>query len=293
MRSSLSRIVMTLAALLLAAAAPQPVITYRVVDGAGHVPLVVAEAGSADAPAILLIHGFGQSSWSWRGLMQSDLAQRYHLVAFDLRGHGESGKPWKEADYLPAKPWGDDVAKVIAATGIKRPVVVGWSFGGYVAMDYVRRYGDKGLAGIALVGSLGGLTPRPQRGAATLGYDAEVNYAGALAFARILTATPQSPEWTANAAGVIMMTPTYAKVPIAKRSLDNHDLVPKLRRPLLLMAGTKDGAVPPDKLAEIQRLVPSARRIDYPGSGHMPFIEAPEAFIRDLDSFAREAGGQK
>jgi len=291
MRSSLTRIILALGALLLIAAAPADGIAYRVIEGAGRVPLVVAEAGPTDAPAILLIHGFGQSSWSWRTLMRSGLAQRYRLVAFDLRGHGESGKPWDPKAYLGAKPWGDDVARVIAATGLKRPVIVGWSFGGYVAMDYVRGHGEGNVAGIALVGSLGGLALRPQRAAAELGYDAEVNYAGAVAFARILTATPMPPEWTANAAGVIMMTPTYAKIPIARRDLDNRDLAPRLTRPLLLMAGTRDPAVPADKLAEIESRVPGAKRIDYPGSGHMPFLETPEAFLRDLDAFAQTAQG--
>lgn len=289
MRSSMARALAALLALLLTAAAPADGIAWRVVKGSGGVPLVVAEAGPKGAPSILLIHGFGQSSWAWRTLMRSELASRYRLVAFDLRGHGESGKPWDPAAYRDAKPWGDDVAAVIRATGLTRPVVVGWSFGGYVAMDYVRRHGDRGLAGVALVGSLGGLAPRPSRGGAPLVYDGEANYAGAVAFARMLTAEPMPPQWEQTAAGIIMMTPTYAKGPIAARNLDNADLAPKLTRPLLLMAGTRDPAAPAAKLDEILAKVPGSRRIGYPGSGHMPFIEAADAFARDLDAFATAA----
>jgi pimeloyl-ACP methyl ester carboxylesterase len=99
------------------------------------------------------------------------------------------------------------------------------------------------------------------------------------------------PEWTQTAAGIIMMTPTYAKGPIAARNLDNGDLAPKLTRPLLLMAGTRDPAAPPAKLAEIVAKVPGARRIDYPDVGHMPFLESADAFVRDLDAFATAARG--
>lgn len=291
MRSRPARIAAALLALLLAAAVRADGIDWRIVKGAGGVPLVVATAGPKDAPPILLIHGFGQSTWSWRTLMRSPLAQRYRLVAFDLRGHGESGKPWAPAAYAGARPWGDDVAAVIRAEGLTRPVIVGWSYGGYVAMDYVRRHGDRGLAGIAFVGSLGGLALRPQRAPAELGYDGQVNYDGAVAFARVLTATPMPPEWTQAAAGIIMMTPTYAKLPIARRDLDNRDLAARLTRPLLLMAGTRDPAAPTARLDEILARVPGARRIDYPGSGHMPFLEAPDAFARDLDAFATTARG--
>jgi pimeloyl-ACP methyl ester carboxylesterase len=79
----------------------------------------------------------------------------------DLRGHGGSGKPWKTEAYLGSKPWADDVQSVIAALALNKPLLVGWSFGGCVAMDYGREHGSKSVSGVVLVGSHGGLLPRP------------------------------------------------------------------------------------------------------------------------------------
>lgn len=129
----------------------------------GPVHLLVAEAGDPRAPGILFIHGFAQSHLSFGRQFRSNLTAKYHLVAFDLRGQGGSDKPGTRADYADAKIWADDVAAVIKATGLRRPVLVGWSYGGYVALDYVRFYGIKGIAGLNLVGSLGGLAGAPSR----------------------------------------------------------------------------------------------------------------------------------
>ena len=55
--------------------------------------LLVAEVGDPAKPGILFIHGFAQSYLSFGRQFDSDLAKTYHLVAFDLRGHGGSSKP--------------------------------------------------------------------------------------------------------------------------------------------------------------------------------------------------------
>ena len=65
-------------------------ITVPAADGT---PLHVWEAGTADGPVLLLLHGLGQSGRSWRPLWESPLADRFRLVCPDLRGHGRSGVP--------------------------------------------------------------------------------------------------------------------------------------------------------------------------------------------------------
>jgi len=136
-------------------------VDYRTITGAGGVPLQIAESGDQSAPGILLIHGAALSSSSWLQQMNSSLADAFHLVAFDLRGHGNSGKPWDPAQYSDSKLWADDVAAVMQATGLKHPVIVGWSYGGHVTMDYLRHYSDDRIAGIVFVGSTGGMQPFP------------------------------------------------------------------------------------------------------------------------------------
>jgi pimeloyl-ACP methyl ester carboxylesterase len=86
---------------------------YKMVPGAGGVPLNTVEAGDKTKPGILLIHGFGQSQNSFQAQLESvELTRDFHLVAFDLRGHGASGKPSEAKDY-GSEAWGGYVDAVI------------------------------------------------------------------------------------------------------------------------------------------------------------------------------------
>ena len=91
-------------------------------------------AGSG--PALLLIHGVGDSSKAWE-TVHAKLAQRFTVIAPDLLGHGESDKP--HADYsLPA--FANGMRDLLAVLGIDRVTVVGHSFGGGVAMQFAYQY---------------------------------------------------------------------------------------------------------------------------------------------------------
>ena len=134
------------------------------VTGAGGVPLATTDTGSAEAPGILFLHGIGHGRESFRDQFASELAEKYHLVAFDLRGHGMSGKPSQAADYADAATWAEDVVRVMDATGLTRPVVVAWSYGSLVAADVVRVRGARQVSGLVLVSALGGLVDQSVQG---------------------------------------------------------------------------------------------------------------------------------
>jgi non-heme chloroperoxidase len=129
-------------------AADSEMLRYQTVVAPDGVPLNVVEAGPLGAPGILFIHGVGQSYASWNRQLHSELASSFHLVAFDLRGHGGSGKPWLAKSYNQSCIWAADVAAVIAATALTRPIMVVWSYGGTIGMDYVRCRGTENLSGI-------------------------------------------------------------------------------------------------------------------------------------------------
>ncbi|MDE0799205.1 MAG: alpha/beta fold hydrolase [Rhodospirillaceae bacterium] len=101
--------------------------SYSTIEAEDGVPLVVAETGNPNGPALLFIHGYSQSILSWkRQLDDPALQAKYRMVAFDLRGHGASGKPWPPDDY-ESRDWGGDVATVMSTQNLESPVLIGGS----------------------------------------------------------------------------------------------------------------------------------------------------------------------
>lgn len=271
-----------------------------VVAGSGGVPLLVAEEGKPNAPGILFLHGFAQSHLSFSRQFESDLARRYHLVAFDLRGHGGSGKPWDDASYADARTWADDVAAVIKATGLRRPIIVGWSFGGFVAIDYLRIHGTRNIAGLSLVGSLGGLTaapamsagdnPRARQVKARSDRQRALDLAANIASNQETAAGYVTPNMTAADREILiateMMMPAYARRAMRARNLDNRDMATRLDLPVLLTRGSSDVTMPSADTNLLLARLPRARLSDYPGAGHLAFVEQPDRFNRELAAFA-------
>ena len=61
--------------------------------------IAAQEWGNPNGPGIVFIHGFSQSSLSWMRQTNSDLAKEFHIVTYDLRGHGNSDKPLDAARF--------------------------------------------------------------------------------------------------------------------------------------------------------------------------------------------------
>ena len=120
------------------AVAGEPIAVHDV-RGGGGLRLHVREWGNRDDPSLLFIHGWSQSQLCWARQTSGPLAQRFHLVTFDNRGHGMSEKPLDVGGYVDAQLWADDVAAVIEHTALDRPVLVASSYGGFIVCDYLPR----------------------------------------------------------------------------------------------------------------------------------------------------------
>lgn len=290
--------------LLLAALLPQRSPAdwdYSTVEGAGGVPLNVVTEGDPASPAILLIHGFGQSHYSFVHQLNSDLAEDYFLVTFDLRGHGGSGKPWAAEDYTEHTVWAEDVAAVVSATGIERPVVVAWSYGTMIAMDYIREHGIGDIAGIILTGGQGGLMPLRMPGTddpdiAELGEirvlqqsrDLADNIRAGERVIDLLTASPLPEPERELFRSLGLMVPSYVRRAMVNRSLDNQDLVDRLSLPVLFALGAEDNPFQLEDAAELAASRENVSLTVYEGAGHSVFLEQPERFNDQLRRFAEE-----
>jgi len=221
-------------------------------------------------------------------------------VAFDLRGHGNSGKPWDDAAYSGTRAYAEDIANVIAATGLKRPLIVAWSYGTLCTADFVRHFGTDNIAGIVMIGALGGLASLPpaafdpavMAGMKTLhelgaSPGLENTLRASHGVVPFLTARPMSREWTTTSETVNALLPPFARTVMgARMTADNTDLIDRIHVPILLAAGSEDHGTPESLMQTLATRLPQSRVKVYAGSGHSPFAEDPEQFNRDLLEFA-------
>lgn len=105
--------------------------THRMIAAnGGRFHVAITGPDDADAPLVVLLHGFPQFWWAWRHQLVALGEAGYRTAAMDLRGYGASDKPPRAYD-LPSLT--RDVAGVIRSLGSQRAVVVGQGVGGQVA----------------------------------------------------------------------------------------------------------------------------------------------------------------
>jgi pimeloyl-ACP methyl ester carboxylesterase len=122
---------------------PTPMHTW---SGAGGLTIAGDTWGDPNGPLVVLQHGGGQTRHAWKGAGETLGNAGYHAVAFDARGHGDSG--WAPADEYGQDYMIKDLICVVEALGGKRPILVGASMGGGVSLIAI---GESHLEASALV----------------------------------------------------------------------------------------------------------------------------------------------
>jgi non-heme chloroperoxidase len=263
------------------------------IEGGDGVRLHVREAGRAEGPPLLFIHGFSFSHLAWRRQLEGPLADEFRLLALDLRGHGMSGRPDGHAAYGDGRLWAEDVASVIAALRLERPVLVPWSYGGLVVGDYLRHFGDAALGGLMMVATVvaqGQTRPPPGPDSASPWFSADhaVMVPAMRSFAGHC-AVRLSAEDHAEFTAITALTPPHVRLGLLMRREDYVPAYAATRRPVRMVWGDKDVLVPRREIDLATGAMPRAEVLVYDGVGHMPFHEAPERFAADLATFARDA----
>jgi non-heme chloroperoxidase len=122
-----------------------------------HVRLHVIEAGDPARNTIVFIPGWTMPAWIFQQQLNA-FSSRYHVLALDPRGQGESEIPPSGYTYQRR---GEDIAELIAANGNRPVVLVGWSLGVLDSLAYVSQYGDRMIAGLVLIDNSVGENPPP------------------------------------------------------------------------------------------------------------------------------------
>lgn len=259
-----------------------------------HLTLAAEERGPERAPAILFVHGLAHSRVSWMRQLEGSLSREFHLVAYDLRGHGQSDRPTGDGFYSEGGRWGDDLAAVIEAAQLRKPVVVAWSLGGVVVANYLRDHGDDNLGGLVFVDAVTHFSPE-LFGTANSGLtsslqspDAARRSEASLKFIKACFAVPPGPEELDRmfrGAGVL---PAEVHAAIMHISIEGGDrALRSVRVPTLVIHGGKDELVLPLMGRRTASLIPGATLSILERAGHAPFFDEAAQFNDQLTQFAR------
>lgn len=271
--------------------------TSHIIRGGDGVRLSIEESGQPDSRPILFIHGFSQCGLSWRRQMTSDLARSFRLITMDLRGHGRSDKPADQ--YADGRLWAEDVHAVIQGRQLDRPVLVGWSYAGFVICDYLRYYGDQDIAAINFVCAATSIAPDSAPGIlgsdflellpGFFSHDAVDSVATLQRFVHICGARDLDEAEFCLTLGYNTLVPPSVRQSLLSRTLENDDVLRNVGVPVLVSQGARDRIVQPHVAGQIAALLPGARLSSYPESGHAVFFDDPDRFNLELAEFARAA----
>jgi pimeloyl-ACP methyl ester carboxylesterase len=233
--------------------------------------------GPDKAPPILLSHGYGATCRMWDGQVAA-FADRYRLVLWDMRGHGESGDPRDPALYSQPLTVGD-MAAVLDICGIERAVIAGLSLGGVMSLAFHVAHPERVAALMLFDTGPGFRNPEARRQwnerAETRARELEekgLAESGGGAETRL--GRHRSAQGLAGA----------ARGMLAQFDSGLIDSLPTIAVPTLVLVGAEDhhflGAA--DYMAA---KIPGARKIVIPGAGHAANLDQPAAFNRAVGPF--------
>jgi pimeloyl-ACP methyl ester carboxylesterase len=272
--------------------------------------LHVAVFGADDGETVVLAHGWTEALPYWIYVIKGLEAKGFRVVAYDLRGHGDSDPAVGEDYSIPR--FGEDLEAVLAGSlpENRRAVVAGHSLGAMSIASWAESHdverwvraaallntgvGDliaehlllplPGIAqalnrAIALHGFLGNRAPLPR-------FSTPLSYA---AVRHIAFGPDASPAQVAFFERMLVTCPPQvrANIGIAMSEMDLHDALPRLTVPTIVIAGADDKLTPPSHARRIAEMLPELRRLTVlEDTGHMSPLERPDVVVRALIELA-------
>ncbi|HLZ69028.1 MAG TPA: alpha/beta hydrolase [Dehalococcoidia bacterium] len=218
----------------------------------------------ACSPPIVLLHGITESGLAWRAVAEGLAARRQRVIALDARGHGESG--WSADEVYAPDAHFADLACALAALGIDRCLLAGFSMGGAVATICAAARPDL-VERLVIVDA----------------YPAPELSPGSLRVAEWLAAACDHAGWLP--AG---FDPAIARrlrddlAAGAARRLDLWPLWEALQAPALVVRGALSDVLTAEAAAEMTRRQPRAHLLTLPGVGHQIPSQRPRELAQAI-----------
>jgi pimeloyl-ACP methyl ester carboxylesterase len=251
------------------------------------------EAGRADAPAIVLLHGVGANSMHWR-FQFAGLSDVFRVVAWNAPGYILSDG--FKTEWPGCRDYADALADFLGALKLDRVNLVGNSFGSRVAQCFAIHYPARvirlAMTGTG-IGAKGMSEDAKQKIVAAR--EAQVAKGGYGFGARVdaLLAKNASAQTKALVADVLRATNPRGFMHGVKLGMaDGYDpetVAAKVTAPVLMISGSEDRVNPIDKNAAVlAKTMPKAKLEILEGVGHLPEVEAPERVNAMLRAFFAE-----
>ena len=251
------------------------------------------EAGKADAPPLVLLHGVGANSMHWRYQL-AGLSDRFRVVAWNAPGYVLSDAFKTETP--GCKDFADALADFLDALKLDRVGIVGNSFGSRVAQCFAIHYPARATK-LALTGT--GVGPKglsdDDKAKVIAARQAQIAKGGYGFGARVnaLVGAKASPETIELVRNVVRATNPRGFMHGVMLGLSDgyspDEVAAKVTAPVLMISGSEDRVNPIDKNAALlQKAMPNAHLEIIEGLGHLPEVEAPERVNTMLRAFFAE-----
>ncbi len=249
--------------------------------------------GLAGRAKLVLLHGAGANAHWWDHLAP-DLAERFHVIALDFRGHGDSDFP----EQLRAGAFSDDLDATLEHLSAPEAILVGHSLGAHVALEHAAR-SAKTPALILLEPARGASQSRLRATmlALTLGQSYPSREEAIRRFRFLPRAAHAESEMRRRIAAHSVrqeadgrfgfkFDPRWLGVPPR-----GQPVLEDIRCPSLLLRGEESTLLTRDGALEIVSAIPDAQLVEIPGAGHQIHIDQPALVLRAMLEFLSRHGG--
>jgi len=248
----------------------------------------IEQAGSGEP--VILLHGFGASTWSWRNVMPA-LAASFRVIAIDLNGFGYTQRPRTFESYT-REGQADLVLRVMDGLGIRSAHLMGHSYGGGLSLFIASRYPER-VRSLVLVDSSAPTYANDRRSRAAslkplLGLylrsfvlrPGTVRRALLHSFYDDSLVTPELVHEYYERLRVEGVVDAYYGLTAPTRSQPEPVELEKIRVPALIVWGAEDQLISVEAGRRAAERMPDAEFVVLPGVGHVPMEEKPEELVR-------------